>query len=474
MVRDPGEARKEVSDADLIVATERLRARRNDSVFFACGLAALIDLQSWNRLFFLLPAVLGLYAAIAQVNLRSIAAELKRRVSEGEQDPADASGDSLPEVEASDCALENIETGLSRIQPEAALARTETDKEVLRKRLPSLGSRLDAQQPSRETHGLGNECELQEWINTRIAEYGSRPALNAILARRAHGFNKELHGISGPLLDNLLTVEPLMVPAKFWSSELGWRSEKRRQRWTDLLTRNEIEISPEKAGLLVRFYMNPVEWVPHPYVPPCWTLSDFEKFSEYVVPDAHAFELSRKWHLENWVTMTYLLSKRLKRYGVVLGASYRYYAPNDYAEVAILYPHDSSAITVTTIWKGETELAHLVRSVFPDACRQYSPKWLRGQHLDVYVPSYKLGFEYQGEQHYGPVAYFKGEEGYKRTRERDIRKKEACRQAGVVLIEWKYDEPIFKDQLIERLTQVGIELPQPKDISNAEETHLQC
>ncbi len=471
MVCDHAQARREAPRADLNVATAKLRVRRNDSLFFALGLTAVINLEGWNELLFLLPVAIALNAAIAQVNLCSIAAELRRRIPEGEQHAANASEDRLREVEASDCPLEHIETGLSRIQAEVALARTKGDEEVSRDRLPPLGSRLDAQQASRDTHGLGNECQLQEWVNARITQYGSRPGLSAILEKRAQRFDREVCGISGPLLDNLLKVEPLMIPAKFWSSELGWRSGKRRQRWADLLTRNEIEISPEKAGLLVRFYMNPVEWVPHPYVPPHWTLSDFEKFSEYVVPDAYAFELSRKWRLENGATMTYLLSKRLERYGVALGASYRYYAPNDYAEVAILYPHDSSAIIVNTIWKSETELAHLVRSIFADACRQYSPKWLCGQHLDVYVPSYRLAFEYQGEQHYGPVAYFKGEEGYKRTRERDIRKKEACRQAGVVLIEWKYDEPICKDQLIKRLTHVGIELPQPKDTSNAEQTH---
>jgi asparagine N-glycosylation enzyme membrane subunit Stt3 len=58
------------------------RARRNGALFLAFGLAALIGWQGWNRLLLLLPAVIALYAAIAQVNVRLIAAELKRRTSE--------------------------------------------------------------------------------------------------------------------------------------------------------------------------------------------------------------------------------------------------------------------------------------------------------------------------------------------------------------------------------------------------------
>ncbi len=310
-----------------------------------------------------------------------------------------------------------------------------------------------------------NEYELRDWVNTRVATYGLRPGLNAVLTEKARHFNRELQGISGPLLDDLLAIEPLMVPAKFWGADLGWCSARRRQRWAELLARSEIKISPDQAGVLIRFYMNPVEWVPHPYVPPHWTFFDFKVFSQYIVADKSAFELCRRWRIENSVGVTHLLSERLKRHGVVLGASYRYYAPTDYAEVALMYPHGNPAITVSTLWKGETELAQLIRSVFPDACRGYSPQWLHGQHIDVYVPSCKIAFEYQGEQHYAPVTYFKGEEGYKRTRERDIRKKEACHRAGVLLIEWKHNEPISMRQLITRLMQAGIELPQYQDLA---------
>lgn len=104
----------------------------------------------------------------------------------------------------------------------------------------------------------------------------------------SRSFNRELHGISGPLLDDLLTTAPQMIPFDFWGADLGWRSDRRRQRWTNLLTHNNIDISPEQVGILIKFYFNAAEWVPHPYAPPHWTLSNFKLFSEYVVPEEEA------------------------------------------------------------------------------------------------------------------------------------------------------------------------------------------
>ena len=82
----PAEARKKASRVDLVIAREMLLARRNGSLFIAFALAALIGATGWNRLFLLLPAAIGLKAAVAQVNIWLIKAELKRRSSERRED----------------------------------------------------------------------------------------------------------------------------------------------------------------------------------------------------------------------------------------------------------------------------------------------------------------------------------------------------------------------------------------------------
>ena len=66
---------------------------------------------------------------------------------------------------------------------------------------------------------------------------------------------------------------------------------------------------------------------------------------------------------------------------------------------------------------------------------QGSPKWLSPQRLDIYFPDLNIGVEYQGDQHFKPVEYYGGEEGFKRTIARDMRKKYLCKRNGCILIE---------------------------------------
>lgn len=98
-------------------------------------------------------------------------------------------------------------------------------------------------------------------------------------------------------------------------------------------------------------------------------------------------------------------------------------------------------------WVSEASLYSLVSSRFPDAIFQWSPHWLGRQSVDIYVPSINVAFEYQGEQHYQPVAVFGGEDGFHATRIRDARKRQLLARQGVALIEWWYDKPVTATEL---------------------------
>lgn len=97
---------------------------------------------------------------------------------------------------------------------------------------------------------------------------------------------------------------------------------------------------------------------------------------------------------------------------------------------------------VSPMWKSEYKMYKLVKSFFNDAIYQYSAEWLKPQTLDVYIPSKMIGIEYQGEQHYKAIDHFGGQESFTQTKERDAKKKLLCKINNIILIEWKYDEPI--------------------------------
>lgn len=93
-------------------------------------------------------------------------------------------------------------------------------------------------------------------------------------------------------------------------------------------------------------------------------------------------------------------------------------------------------------WKSEQKAYAIVLKHYPDALFQYAPDFLFGQRLDIYIPSALTAIEYQGKQHYEPVAFFGGEESHRRNRERDKRKYRRCEANGIRVLYWDYDMPL--------------------------------
>lgn len=330
-----------------------------------------------------------------------------------------------------------------------------------------------------EDLGKGGELQLDapfdldEWVCEQKRQYGSREGLGRLIESRASRFNGDLLGLSGTIIDVLVHQRPCMVPKCFWGGDVGWRSGRRRERWEYLLTRRGIRVGSGESGLLVRFYMNASEWVPHPYAPPHWATVNFELFSRYIAPNKDAFELCFEWRTQNSIALSERLADRLAEFPVAVGASYRCVERTDYADVAFLMRGSlQGVLQVKPIWKRETALAELIKRIFTDAQREYSPPWLAGQRLDVFIPSLNVAVEYQGQQHYKAVEYFGGKEGLRSSRRRDQKKAKACKDAGVSLIEWKFTEPISEALLRKKVAALGIdwpEIPKPGELDERQE-----
>lgn len=95
----------------------------------------------------------------------------------------------------------------------------------------------------------------------------------------------------------------------------------------------------------------------------------------------------------------------------------------------------------------------IVEDIFDDyKCERHCrPNFLEGLEIDIYVPELKLGFEYNGLQHYKPVEHWGGEESLKKQQERDKRKQQLCNQNDVKLIIIKYDEQLSKDLILSKV-----------------------
>lgn len=104
-------------------------------------------------------------------------------------------------------------------------------------------------------------------------------------------------------------------------------------------------------------------------------------------------------------------------------------------------------------WISEIELLKMIQNIFPNEkiIYQARPLWLGLQRLDIFIPGLKLAIEYQGRQHYEPVQFFGGENGFSLTQSRDKRKADLCAKNGVTLIYFRYDEEINRKMLETRL-----------------------
>jgi hypothetical protein len=115
-------------------------------------------------------------------------------------------------------------------------------------------------------------------------------------------------------------------------------------------------------------------------------------------------------------------------------------------------------------WVTQAHLARCVALTLPsqEVIREASPPWLAPQRLDVFVPTLSLAIEYQGEQHFYPLDHLGGEQGLADREAMDERRREACRAAGVTLIEWRYDEAVSVEAVRARLSASGPFPPDPR------------
>ena len=170
-------------------------------------------------------------------------------------------------------------------------------------------------------------------------------------------------------------------------------------------------------------------------------------------------ENSEKWITKSWNNGEIWLRYDENPLSYVNGInSFFYYIENIFTKIfksIIFNKQDDFRISIGLPkigqgWVSETNLFNAVNLFFETeiVIQHASPKWLGRQHLDIYFSELNIGIEYQGKQHNEPVNFFGGEDGFKRTIERDERKKLLCLENNCLLF-YVYPETNTDEFLLE-------------------------
>lgn len=102
--------------------------------------------------------------------------------------------------------------------------------------------------------------------------------------------------------------------------------------------------------------------------------------------------------------------------------------------------------------KGQTILTSVVKKLLPG--QKIVNEYHVGDRLklDVYCPSYKLGLEFHGIQHfkYSPL-FFDTKEDFIEAQKRDEKKAILCAEQGIVLVVFRYNDNISEENVYARI-----------------------
>lgn len=104
---------------------------------------------------------------------------------------------------------------------------------------------------------------------------------------------------------------------------------------------------------------------------------------------------------------------------------------------------------------SETVLFKIVEDVVTprQVIRRYRGKELCGLEIDIWIPSLRLGIEYQGVQHYEVVEHWGSEEGLEKRIRNDARKRSLSKELGYGFIEFSHDDCLTEENVRRKLAK---------------------
>lgn len=104
--------------------------------------------------------------------------------------------------------------------------------------------------------------------------------------------------------------------------------------------------------------------------------------------------------------------------------------------------------------RGQSALTSVMKKLLPNE------KIINEHHLgdklrlDVYCPSYKLAAEFHGRQHfYYTERFFDSRYEFEEAQKRDIKKAEMCKEQGIALIVFRYNDLLTEESVYSRMIE---------------------
>jgi hypothetical protein len=121
--------------------------------------------------------------------------------------------------------------------------------------------------------------------------------------------------------------------------------------------------------------------------------------------------------------------------------------------------NNGSRYTKTDFHKNEIKLTKILEQVYgsKNIITSYHPIWAESVkqvllEYDIFIKTKNILVEYNGRQHYEYVPFFHSSyKDFLQQKRRDSKKKRLAKNQGVQLVIIKYDEPMFKDYIINKI-----------------------
>jgi len=110
-------------------------------------------------------------------------------------------------------------------------------------------------------------------------------------------------------------------------------------------------------------------------------------------------------------------------------------------------------------YRNEEKLGKLIKEIYPNEYIKHNKSFCKNSNLslDWNLPKLRIGFEYDGEQHYEKELYNKlYGDGFEEQIKRDKKKDKLCHKRNITLIRIKYDEPLTISHIKKKIKNMGL------------------